>query len=88
MQTKSIVIPALKDMSVIRLPSMLEAIEEEAFEGLACEAIIVPNGCTSIGSHAFRNCKNLKYIRIPAGVEIASDAFEGCENVVIDRVTD
>lgn len=73
---------------VLYLPSMLTTIEDEAFENLACEAVIVPNGCISIGSHAFRNCKNLKYIRVPANIEIAPDAFEGCDNIVIDRVTE
>ena len=84
-QTKNLEIPALKDMSVINLPSMLTSIEDEAFENLACEAIIVPNSCNSIGNYAFRSCKNLKYIRVPVGVDIPSNAFEGCENVVIDR---
>ncbi len=87
-QTKSFVIPALKDLAVIRLSANLKTIEEEAFEGLACEAIIIPDGCTSIGSHAFRNCRNLKYIRVPAGAEIAPDAFEGCENVVVARIAE
>lgn len=76
----------LSSMKVITLPSMLEKIQDEAFENLACEAIIIPTNCTSIGSHAFRNCKNLKYVRVSAGTEIAPDAFEGCENVVIDRI--
>ncbi len=87
-QTKTIDIPALNNMTVLRLPGMINVIEDEAFENLACEAIIIPDGCISIGSHAFYNCRNLKYIRVPADTEIASDAFEGCESVVIDRVTE
>ena len=47
--------------------------------------IIIPDSCTSIGNYAFRNCKNLKYIRVSVGVDIPSNAFEGCGNVVIDR---
>ena len=87
-QTKTIEIPALKDLSVVSLPGMVKAIEDEAFENLACEAIIIPNGCDSIGNYAFRNCKNLKYIRIPANVDIPSNAFEGCKDVVVDRITE
>ena len=87
-QIKSIEIPALKDMSVISLPAMLTVIEDEAFENLACEAIIIPNSVTSIGNYAFRNCKNLKYIKVPANIVIPSDAFDGCGNVVIDRTTE
>ena len=87
-QTKEVKIPALSSMSVIHLPSMLTMIEDEAFENLTCEAIIIPNSCTSIGNYAFRNCKNLKYIKVPAGIDIPSNAFEGCENVVIDRTAE
>ena len=87
-QVKNLEIPALKDMSLINLPSMLTSIEDEAFENLSCEAIIIPDGCTSIGSYAFRNCRNLKYISAPAHLEFSLNAFEGCENVVIDRRTE
>ncbi len=87
-QTKSIEMLALNNMSVIRLPNMLTTIEDEAFENLACEAIIIPSNCTSVGHYAFRNCKNLRYIKAPANLEIPADAFEGCENVVIDRSPD
>lgn len=77
-------IPALKDMSVLRLPTSLNTIEEEAFMGLACEAIIIPDGCTSIGAKAFANCKKLVYLQIPASVKsIAEDAIEGCDSIRI-----
>ena len=56
---------------------------------LACQAVIIPDGCTSIGSRAFADCKNLLYVRIPASVTyIAGDAFEGCEQAVIDRLSE
>ena len=87
-QIRNEMIPALSSMSVMHLPGTLKAIEDEAFAHLACEAVIVPEGCASIGNYAFRDCGNLRYIRVPAGAEIASDAFEGCENVVIDRVAE
>ena len=68
------------------LPADLLYIEEEAFIGTAYEAILIPDGCTSIGSRAFADCKNLLYIRIPASVSfIAEDAFAGSEQAVIDR---
>ena len=56
----------LENMSVLNLPNSLEKIEDEVFEGLFCEAVIVPKCCTSIGNYAFRNCRKLKYVRIPA----------------------
>ncbi len=52
-------------------------IEEEAFAGAAFEAVIIPEGCTSIDSRAFADCPNLVYVRIPASVtSVAEDASE------------
>lgn len=79
-------IPAIKDMSVLRLPSGVKTIEKEAFANLDCECVIIPNGCTIIGPRAFADCGNLIYAKIPASVsEIAEDAFEGCEKVRIEQ---
>lgn len=85
-QTKSIVIPALQNISVMRLSNMLNTIEDEAFSNLACQAIIIPENCTTIGEHAFASCENLLYVRIPSTVtSYPANAFEGCnENLVID----
>ena len=76
-----------EDLLTLALPADLQIIEKEAFAGAAFEAVIIPDGCTSIGSRAFANCPNLVYVRIPASVtSIADDAFEGCGQVVIDRI--
>ncbi len=80
------VIPALKDMNVLRLPQSISVIETEAFSGLNCEAVIVPVGCTTIQSGAFSECDNLQYIFIPnTVVEMANDAFENSPDVIIDK---
>ena len=78
-------IPALEDMSVLKLPAFLKTIETEAFEGIAAEAIIIPDGCTTIEPMAFINCRNLLYIRVPAGIELPENTFAGCPNVVVDQ---
>ncbi len=85
-QTKEIKIPALNKLSVLNLPTSIKTIEDEAFTNLTCQAVIIPDGCTTIGKKAFSGCKNLLYIRIPASVKDYPDnAFEGCnENLVID----
>ena len=79
-------IPTLNQMATMRLPFSLDKIEEEAFENLACQAIIIPEGCTTIGEHAFAECANLLYVKIPASVKsYPANTFDGCnENLVID----
>ena len=77
------------DLIYTVLPVDLKAIEDEAFRGLALEAVIIPDGCESIGNYAFADCLNLIYVRIPTSVtSIADDAFDGCPNVVIDHPAD
>ena len=82
---ENLVIRALNSLNVLKLPAFLKTIETEAFENIAAEAIIIPSECMTIEPKAFINCKNLLYIRIPAGIEIPDDAFDGCPNVVIDQ---
>lgn len=79
-------IPALQDLDVLRLPRHLKTIEPEAFYGLNCEAVILPDGCETIGAKAFSDCKKLIYVFIPASVvHIADNAFDGCGDLLIDR---
>lgn len=78
-------IPALKDMTVIKIPEQMKTIEEEAFVGISSQAIIIPETCERIGQRAFANCSNLIYILIPARTDVAEDAFEKCEQIVVDK---
>lgn len=78
-------IPALKDITVLVLPTSLKAIETEAFDSVSAEAIILPEGCITVEPKAFVNCTSLLYVYIPSGVEISADAFAGCPNVAIDQ---
>lgn len=75
-------------LNELQFPTSLETVEAEAFSGIDCQAVVIPNGCESIGPKAFSNCKSLLYIVIPASVTyIADDAFEGCnEYLVIERI--
>ena len=87
-QTKTVAdIPPLAELKTLRLPTALQAIEDEAFMGDATvQAVIIPDGCERIGERAFANCSALLYVRIPATVvSIADDAFEGCVSVRIER---
>lgn len=66
------------------LPSSMETIEEEAFEGGAFKYIVLPEGAVTIGKRAFADCPNLKDIYIPEKTTgIAADAFEGVSGLTI-----
>ena len=77
----------LSGLSTLELPDSLTEIGAEAFTGVAAEVVIIPASCTSIGSRAFADCKNLKYIVLPLGADItpANDAFEGCTAITLYR---
>ena len=86
MQTRSVTIPALKAMHTLYLPDSLRTIEEQAFEGAACEAVLIPDTCVSVEKYAFRDCPDLMYVRIPEATAVDPEAFAGCGNVIIDIV--
>ena len=84
-QKKTGEIPALGNMTVLTLPKELNTIEENAFENVSCQAILVPEGCRTIKAGAFRGCKDLIYVYIPAETVTAEDAFDRCGFVITDR---
>ena len=66
------------------LPISLEFIEDEAFSGGAFVYASLPEGMKKIGSRAFAQCHNLKYIYIPESVtSIKPDAFIGTSDLTI-----
>ena len=60
-------------------------IPDSIFEGnTKIKTVIIPEGVTSIGSYAFRNCTSLKSIDIPASVTtigIQTFSFSGIESI-------
>ena len=79
------VLPALNNLNVLYLPVSLTSVEAKAFEGINSQAVVIPSGCTSIGSQSFASCPNLIYVYIPSSIEnIADDAFSGSESAVLD----
>ena len=78
-------IPALKDLSVLTLPSELVEIGAEAFQGADCQAAIIPGKCMRIDEYAFRNCSSLIFVSIPAGAVVDTRAFDGSDQVWIYR---
>ena len=77
---------SLDSEQILLLPSGLKTIDAQAFMGAGCVAVIIPDGCTSIGSKAFSNCPDLLCVSIPASVtSIAKDAFAGSGKVYQER---
>lgn len=80
-------IPALdtSTLKTLKLPTGLTEIEDEAFEGGAFEAVIIPDGCMHIGHKAFMDCAKLVYVSYPAGAEFEEDAFVGCGEIEFEK---
>ncbi len=67
---------------VLTLPSLLTSIADNAFEGIFAEIVVIPAGCTKIGERAFADCAALRYVFMPADIDIHDSAFDGCENTI------
>ena len=70
------------------LPGSVKAVEANAFESAAVKSVYIPDGCASIGAEAFRNCRKLVWIRVPAKCLINPSAFEKCDLVYIFSAAD
>lgn len=63
------------------LPASMKTVDSAAFDGIAAEVIVIPEGCVSVASDAFGHCPNLKYvvnhssvtIVPPAGVKVLNE---------------
>ena len=83
-QETTCIIRPLEELEVFDLPEGLTIVDEEAFSGTDCQAVIIPDSCTRIGARAFANCDDLVYVYLPASAaDLADDAFEGCEDFVL-----
>ena len=71
---------------VLQLPADIKQIDAEAFCGSAAEAVVIPEGCFSIGARAFADMPSLHYVVVPESVtKIAEDAFEGSPVMCFDQ---
>ncbi len=69
----------------LKLPDMLQTIDDEAFSGSAFTKVEIPESVTYVGPSAFAGCGNLEIILFRgAETEIADGAFdEGAEIMII-----
>lgn len=61
------------------LPASVKEIGASAFKGANIRSIAFPDGLTTIGAHAFENCKKLEGLTLPAALSSLGEyAFSGC----------
>ncbi|MCR4875662.1 MAG: leucine-rich repeat domain-containing protein, partial [Clostridiales bacterium] len=79
----SYVSPAKK---ILELPDSVTSVPEEAFRGIAAQAVILPENCASIGAYAFADSNDLAEVRLPGSLpvsEIDEHAFDGCTGLTV-----
>ena len=69
------------------VPSGLSVILDEAFEGCPFTCVQVSEEIGYIGSRAFADCPQLRFIYIPAWCLVESDAFEGAGDLTIISIS-
>ena len=70
------------DIEEIDIPSNVEIIAPQAFEGSGLKTLRTNDGLKKIDTWAFKFCNRLQSIYISSTVEsISTDAFEGCDNL-------
>lgn len=70
--------------NVLRLPSDLVQVMDNAFAGAAFECVVTSNNLEKIGKEAFADCADMQIIRLESSVqEIAEDAFKNCSALTI-----
>lgn len=73
----------LTDTGTLTLPTRMKTIEAEAFANIYASAVVIPDGCTSIGKNAFYG-SNVHKVYVPDSVTSIDDAaFAGCSNLMI-----
>ena len=81
--SSSLISLTLNPPEYFSLPSGMTTIREEAFAGVACTDLVLPDDLVSIGARAFADCAALINVYLPASLtDIADDAFEGCSDQV------
>ena len=68
----------------VKLPNDLLMIEARAFSGCTSlsDTLVLPSNLRTIGTEAFRNCKNLSYLQLDSALEVIRNyAFYGCSSL-------
>lgn len=69
------------DLTSIEMPGV-QKIRAYAFFRTGFETLTLPEGLKSVGTYAFGECHNLRYLELPSSIEyIGERAFNGCEHL-------
>lgn len=81
--TSSLISLVLSPPEIFSLPAKTASIEAEAFAGISCTDLVLPDGLSSIGERSFADCTELINVYLPASLtQIADDAFDGCSDQI------
>ena len=71
------------NVTSVKLPSSLEIIVREAFEGCSLlKEIVIPEGVHTIDSYAFSGCVSLKEVKLPKTLKVIGfHAFQSCSSL-------
>ena len=74
-----------ENLAPVTFPESLVEIGYEAFKDCVnLKELTIPQSVERIGREAFAGCCNLQTVHIPEHVEIAEDAFGGCEGITLE----
>ena len=74
-----------ENLATVTFPESLVEIGYEAFKDCVnLKELTIPQSVERIGREAFAGCCNLQTVHIPEHVEIAEDAFGGCEGITLE----
>lgn len=70
------------DEKEVIIPSHINIIAHDAFNGSTVESVIIPDSVGIIGVNSFANCPNLKSVTVPESVDfIRNGAFSNCKKL-------
>ncbi|MCM1023619.1 MAG: leucine-rich repeat domain-containing protein [Prevotella sp.] len=70
------------DDSVVKIPDIVNEIDDSAFSGCSAEKIIIPDSVEKIGDNAFEDCGDLVEIVLPDRLRcFGTHVFSGCDSL-------
>ena len=74
----SCIVRVLESLDTVFVPDGTTVLEDSALEDIGTEAVILPQGMTTLGSRALASNSKLKFVFLPDQVsDISQDAFDG-----------